>query len=377
MRRNSLAILLLLVTALPASAQDAASVAAKAAPLYDDHAGDALKLLANESDLDRFQTLRILDRTDGTTVRKLYDALDANGRAQLLALTKSAGAAGTKAGLQETGIVSDNDDTAFPTQYTPNGNYAFDGAAKFYRTIAFGTDGKGDPANVHYTSARLPIFFPDSRERLEAAGMPDGTFDGDNNVIRFATGGRDGIQESKIENLKLWFELHPGQKFVLLGDTLQRDPEVYRWAQQNYPDQVEAVFIHKAGGPVRAPADYKGQVYFDDYVQLLDTARDMGIPQPGARQPDHAVTNLPLPNTDVSSENKAKKGGIAGFFASIGDFFAQNIGDLFHHPSSAEKNGTAAMQRNEEMPRRSVGLTNILEQRVSEGVEGGKSAEER
>src|SRR5262249_14155770 len=155
-----------------------------------------------------------------------YDNLPEEERARYLDLLASAGKAATEAGRQEIGIISDNDDTAFPTQFTPDGTTAFKGAPDFYRQVAFGSDGQGDPANVHYVSARSPELFPDSRLRLAAADMPDGTFDGDRSLSRFLTGGLDGIEQSKIENIDLWLKLHPGQRFVFLGDSLQRDPEV-------------------------------------------------------------------------------------------------------------------------------------------------------
>ena len=258
-------------------------------------------VLSRAQPLDNFETFKVLDRTDATTVRKVYDTLDTQGQTQLLELTQASGAAGTAAGLQQLGIISDNDDTAFPTTYTPDGPYTFKGSGDFYRLLALGTDGKGDPGNVHYVSARLPALFASSRERLAAAGMPSGTFDGDKSIFRFVFGGLDGIEQSKEENIDLWLKLHPGERFVFLGDSLQRDPEVYDWVLKNHPDQVEMVMIHKAGGPTRDPADYKGEVFFDDYTQATAIVRAAGIVQPGALLPGAPdLAGLPLPDTDVS-----------------------------------------------------------------------------
>ena len=292
-----------------------------------DHA-DALNVLSRASDVDRFQTFRTLDRQDSTDMRAIYDQLDAGGQAQLLQLAKSAGTAATAAGLQQTGIISDNDDTAFPTDYTPDGTTSYKGSSDFYKTVGLGTDGQGDPANIHYVSARIPALFPDSRARLAAAGLPDGTFDGDRDVKRFLTGGLDGIQASKIENIQLWLELHPGQRFVMLGDSLQRDPEVYDWALKNHPDQVELVLIHKAGGPVRNPADYKGEVFFDDYPQASQIVAGLGIPQPGAKLPDQPVDfdKLPLPDTDVSKITAAE--AKVGIVTKVEDQIKENVPPL-------------------------------------------------
>jgi hypothetical protein len=369
MRATRETFLILLLFAGIARADTASDAAKKVAELMDDDADDhgaqIVATLQGESDLDRFNTLRILDRTDETTVRRVYDVLKDGDRATLLQLTQSAGAAGTAAGLQEVGTISDNDDTAFPTEYTPDGPIAYKGSADFYKLLVSGTDGKGDPGNLHYVSARIPALFVNSRERIRAAGLPMGTFDGDSNVERYLTGGLDGIQQSKIENIDLWLKLHPGQKFVFLGDSLQRDPEVYRWVLQNHPDQVELVMIHKAGGPVRAPADYKGEVFFDDYVQAKKIVTDLGIPQPGARLPAKTpdADGLPLPSTDVSSETNAEKK--ENIFTKIGDFFAENVGSIFHKHPKTTTAPAAAPSVTPPPAAQSTGLTNALDKAQS------------
>jgi hypothetical protein len=306
--------------------------------LIGEHGAHAssLTVLSRAPALDRWRTLRILDRSNDTTVRHVYDSLDSTGQAKLFDLVNDAGAAASAAGLQQIGVVSDCDDTAFPTQFTPDGPYSFKGSGDFYRLVAFGTDGKGDPGNLHFVTARMPVFFPNSRQRLKAAGVPVGTFDGDKSFKRFAFGGLDGIEQSKEENLDLWFRLHPGQRFVLLGDTLQRDPEVYRWALQHHADQVELVLIHKAGGPVRNPADYQGEVFFDDYIQAQKIVRDRGIVRPGALLPPPIdAAGLPPPSTDVSKETAAEKK--EGFWGKVKDFFKENVGSLTKHPPAPSK----------------------------------------
>jgi hypothetical protein len=389
MRSVTLAVALTLIISAQVRAQSetaqetAKTVATLIGGSSADHAR-MLSLLASESDLDRFETLRILDRTDGTTVRKVYDALDASARTQLLALTKSAGDAGTRAGLQEVGIVSDNDDTAFPTNYTPDGPFAFKGSAAFYRLLAFGTDGKGDPANVHYVSARMPVFFGDSRMRLESAGLPDGTFDGDNSVLRFVFGGLNGIQQSKIENIDLWIKLHPGQRFVFLGDSLQRDPEVYRWVLQNHPEAVEAVLIHKAGGPARNPGDYKGETFFDDYNQAQEIVRDRGIVQPGAKLPEKApdLADLPLPTTDVSKINavEAARPWYKKVADGVSNFFEENVFSLWHRPkgtaAKAADTRDATDDPTDVRGARTRGMTDLLEGRIRGEIDPAEKARE-
>jgi hypothetical protein len=273
--------------------------------------------LAQVDDLTRWKTLRLLDRRDDANVVEIFGALqgaavDGKGwsleQLQLLELVRSAGAAGTAAGLQQLGVISDNDDTAFPTQFHPNGFLAYKGAADFYKLLVGGTDGTGDRANLHYVSARPPFMGLNSLIRHRASGLGAGTTQG-NEKIGYALRGLDGIQASKEENIRLWLMLHPGQRFVCLGDTIQRDPEVYRTFLRDpaFQDQIELVLIHKAGGLTRNPADYAGEIFFGDYDEARKIVLGQGtpaiaqVPQPGARLPAKIdLSKLPLPDTDVS-----------------------------------------------------------------------------
>src|SRR5262249_15106914 len=156
--------------------------------------------------------------------------------------------------------------------------------------------------------ARPPFLSLNSLVRHQASGLGDGTTQG-NEKLGNALRGLDGIQASKVENIRLWLLLHPGQRFVCLGDTLQRDPEVYRTILRDpaFCDQIELVLIHKPGGPARNPADYQGEIFFGDYDEARKIVLGQGTPaiapvaQPGARLPAKIdLASLPLPDTDVS-----------------------------------------------------------------------------
>src|SRR5947209_6126276 len=142
--------------------------------------------------------------------------------------------------------------------------------------LASGTDGKGDTkANLLYVSARNPIMFPNSHLRIAASGLPWSAIDGDTDPLALFKG-LDGIESSKVQNIDIEMKLHPGKRYVLMGDTLQRDPEVYEWVLENHKDQVEAVLIHKAGdhGQDRKPEDYKGEIFFDHYDDAIKAVTD-------------------------------------------------------------------------------------------------------
>ncbi len=49
--------------------------------------------------------------------------------------------------------------------------------------------------------------------------------------------------DQKIDQISQIMEHFPDRDFILVGDSGERDPEVYRHIKRNYPDQVEEVII--------------------------------------------------------------------------------------------------------------------------------------
>ncbi len=216
------------------------------------------ELLRALTPLQRFRVLEVLDSDQKTTVRAIHDRLNDAGRTDLLALLKESGDAASAAGLHKVGVISDVDDTAIPTDYNPTDSDSIPGARHFYDTLTH------EP--IHYVSARPGAFLPQTKAHLERSGMPAGTFDTRSNFFGILFGGEDDIERSKVEDIEMWLALHPGQKFVFLGDTIQRDPEVYRTIRERHPDQVAAIFIHEAGGEKkRDRSAYPGATFFNEY----------------------------------------------------------------------------------------------------------------
>jgi hypothetical protein len=253
--------------------------------LRDEEKSGAMNVLARTPSLDRFRVFRLLDQTQETELSVIYEKLDPVRRALLLELCADAGAAADEAKLEEIGIVSDIDDTAIPFRFHPNGLIAFEGATEFYDLLETGTDGKGERGDLHFVSAE-PKILKVTRGRLEAAKLPYGTIDNRRfDQIHFVNhrAELDAIERSKVANITTWIALHPRQKFVFLGDTIQRDPEVYRAIAKAHPECVAAVFIHEAGGVTkRAPADYPNQILFDTYAHARAKLLDLKIVGSGA-----------------------------------------------------------------------------------------------
>lgn len=229
-----------------------------------------LEVLRRTPPLDRARLARRIDAGDDhyDLAKLVFDDIDdETRRREALALLREADEALESAGLLEIGVVSDIDDTAIPTDFRPDGREAFADAAALYRSLESGPEGSGAPGDVHFVTGRPPLVAGEVRGLLRRAGMPAGTVDtGDLGGVIF--GGVEGIAREKVRDIERLLALHPRQRFVFLGDDRQRDPEVYREIARRFPDRVEAIYIHRAGGSSRRPEEFPGAVFFDRYSEL-------------------------------------------------------------------------------------------------------------
>jgi hypothetical protein len=236
-----------------------------------------VEVVASLEPMERAQLLRLIDQgRDKYDLRHMvYEDVDDPGRrARLLQLMDEAGQALTEAGAHELGIISDIDDTVAPMGAAE----LFPGAGALYGALERGPDGQGQAGDIHYVTARPPLVLGDARKRLDRAGVPQGTID-DGSLAEAIFRGHDGFEDEKVRDIERQLRLHPGQKFVLIGDDTQRDPEVYRRIAEAHPDRVAGIFIHRVeGGEIdreRYPADRF--VFFDSYAQASQVMTQRGL----------------------------------------------------------------------------------------------------
>jgi hypothetical protein len=222
----------------------------------------------------------------------VYQDVDDPGRRdRLLALLARAGRAEAEAGTLEIAVVSDIDDTAAPQSSAQGTKDWFYGAGTLVQALERGPSGAGQAGDVHYVTARPPLVLGDARGRLDRAGMPEGTLDdGDLGAALF--GGQRGLEDEKVRDIERQFSLHPAQRFVLIGDDLQRDPEVYARIRAAHPDRVLGVLIHRVGGKARVGTD---AVTFTDYGEAADAAARWGAISEAQRQAVHAAVEARRP----------------------------------------------------------------------------------
>ena len=109
----------------------------------------------------------------------------------------------------------------------------FPGAAELYRDLSRGTNPvfyvSSSPWNLH---SFLVAF-------LRHRAFPMGPL-----LLRDLLGGRAG-REQKRERIDEILDLHPGLSFVLLGDSGEKDPEIYAETVRSHPGRILAVYIRE------------------------------------------------------------------------------------------------------------------------------------
>jgi len=157
------------------------------------------------------------------------------------------------------GVISDIDDTVVQSDVTnlirmlrlatlanAHTRLAFAGVAAFYRALHSGAAG-------HFTN---PIFYVSSSpwnfydlltEVFDVHDVPAGPFFlKDYGLARDLLLAR-GHQEHKVGAIERILRTHPTLRFVLVGDSGQKDPEIYRVIVLNHPGRVEAIYIRDVG----------------------------------------------------------------------------------------------------------------------------------
>ena len=144
------------------------------------------------------------------------------------------------------GIISDIDDTILETgvqrvarmvRQTLTGSALtrapFPGAAELYRDL---TDGRNPIFYVSSSPWNLHAFMV---AFLRHRGFPMGP------VLLRDLLGTTGGREQKHVRIREVLDLHPGLPFVLIGDSGEKDPEIYADIVQAYPGRILAVYIRE------------------------------------------------------------------------------------------------------------------------------------
>ena len=123
---------------------------------------------------------------------------------------------------------------------------AVPGMAERYRRL-------GEETAFHYVSGGPWQLYRPLAEFIAAAGFPDGSFHmksvrknlltpGSWQDLASLAGG-DATTEQKLGQIGGIIGHFPERRFILVGDSGEHDPEVYREIRDRFPGQIEAIWI--------------------------------------------------------------------------------------------------------------------------------------
>ena len=126
----------------------------------------------------------------------------------------------------------------------PAGRRIFVEAAAHYRLLSH-THTTPDMLNpMFYVSSSEWNLYDYLRQIFEHNGLPDGVFvlNRLKRWYQLLVTGRTG-HEGKLEHISRILKTFPRQRFVLIGDSSQKDPDIYKTIVESHPGQVHAVYI--------------------------------------------------------------------------------------------------------------------------------------
>jgi len=152
------------------------------------------------------------------------------------------------------GVISDLDDTVIVTNVTnrlkmfltvallnEHTRLPFKGVAAFYQALQNGATGaENNP--VFYVSSSPWNLYPPLTEFLRIHNIPLGTLflkDFGHHTV-FAPGEH---QSHKLNSIETILDTYPHLQFVLIGDSGEQDPEIYREIMESYPQRIRVIYI--------------------------------------------------------------------------------------------------------------------------------------
>ena len=173
----------------------------------------------------------------------------------------------TAAATSTFGVISDLDDTVIQSRIAnflqavrtvmlgnARTRLPFPGVAAFYQALERGGDGK-QTNPIFYVSSSPWNIYDVIAEFLELQRIPDGPIclrDWDLGISALTARRLRTHKEPLIREI---LDLYPTLPFILIGDTSQHDPEIYRTITKEYAGRILAIYIRNVGAnPERSSA---------------------------------------------------------------------------------------------------------------------------
>jgi len=183
-------------------------------------------------------------------------------------------------------VISDIDDTVVPTEATnffrmmhslflknARTRLPFSGVAAFYRALHEGRE--GEPLNpILYVSRGPWNLYDVLSEFFNLHGIPIGP------VIYLRDWGfsQEGLKPASVRGHKFqlisnMLEVYRHLPFILIGDSGQKDPEIYTEVVRTHPGRIKCVYIRRVDGSIlrdRAIARLAEQIETDGSILVLE-----------------------------------------------------------------------------------------------------------
>ena len=153
------------------------------------------------------------------------------------------------------GVISDIDDTVIQSRVSnflqaartvmlgnARTRLPFPGVAAFYRALRDGASGK-DRNPIYYVSSSPWNIFDVIAEFMEIQKIPRGPLLLRDWDIGLGLLSPSRHLEHKVGTIRDIMTLNPELEFILIGDSSQQDPEIYRHIVSEFPNRVKAIYI--------------------------------------------------------------------------------------------------------------------------------------
>jgi len=142
----------------------------------------------------------------------------------------------------------------------------FEGVAGFYRALHEG--GNGHTRSIFYVSGSEWNLFDLLTDFFNARGIPRGTLLLSDQKLKLFSMFRSGKKfRDKTRRIQELFELYYRERFILIGDSGQKDPEIYMEIAEMFPRRVLAIYIRSIGNKKRR----------EQVERLSAEAEEMGV----------------------------------------------------------------------------------------------------
>lgn len=177
-------------------------------------------------------------------------------------------------------VISDIDDTVVPNRGASALPNVFPGARELFAALDAGpggTDAKGD---VHFVTARDGLFVS-GVPAVKRAGIDAGSVrHGDvGSALVSPFDHNRALADRKVKNICELIDKNPSRQAILVGDTVQADPEVFRRVLEARPGKVSVALVHVIPG-FKAPSIVKDDprfVVFGDYGEAARVLCERGL----------------------------------------------------------------------------------------------------